>query len=451
MDEKGSGSCQSSFQGLQEKNDKWPASKRRKSDVSSTSQDMLQDPQGVLDCEGNIEENLESDPLTVNDLFDELLQKIFSHFSALDLYGTIAKVCVRWERIAKDPCTLNKTQLFLDDKDQTLYMEVLKEAPCIGEVYILPSYPPDAMNYLIRGPTVRKLVIIAESEWYRNWPTPADLIALLAHNKLTLQHLTGMKRLSHLHLVGEYWRDWDEWDLSLEHPHLRTLKIDSLSFISDECPFIRDLIMLCKPTLRVLCLPCQLPDDASSLLNAGVFQGSLVEELMVSTGCLRVVSQMPHLKILAVSDNGKEDGDLKWFKQTPMLSGVWKLTLQSLMETEGERQGFVWHLLSKFNNVREFWGLESCIEEETFNMFLRNNAFLAEMHFFDFAGFDNPNQVKLVENFLPNLSLLDVSLTQVSEEMYSTLDSFNKRKPNLKIVLGDDLETEVIRPFTEGL
>lgn len=414
---------------------------------------------------------------TVNDLFDELLQKIFSYFPAQDLYGAISKVCMRWDRIAKDPCTLNRTQLFLDDKDHNLYMEVLKEAPCIGEVYILPSYPPDAMNYLIRGPTIRKLVIIGESEWYRNWPTASDLLALLAHNKLTLQHLSmqvdrgliqchksqesnnglsfqsliaGMKRLTHLHLVGEYWRDWDECNLSQEHPHLRTLKIDSLSFISEECPFVRDLIMLCKPTLRVLCLPCQLPDDASSLLNAGVFQGSLVEELTVSTGCLRVVSQMPHLKILAVSDNGKEDVDLKWFKQTPMLSGVWKLTLQSLMETEDERQGFVWHLLSKFNSVREFWGLESCVEENTFNMFLKNNACLEEMHFFDFAGFDNPNQVKLAENFLPHLRLLDLSLSQVSEEMNLALVSFNERKPSLKIVFGDDYESEVI-PFTDGL
>lgn len=478
MDEKCSGSSQTS-QECQEETEEYPAFKRRRSDLSCSFQDEPQEkkltsPLLAVDSE----DHSESEPLTINELFDEILQKIFLYFPAQDLYGTLSKVCVRWERIAKDPCTLNRTQLFLDDKDHHLSIQVLKEAPCIGEVYILPNVPPDAMPYLIQGPTIRKLVIIGESEWYRNWPSPSDLIALLAHNKLTLQHLSmqvdrgliqchkskdladgpsfqsliaGMKRLTHLHLVGEYWQDWDAWDLSQEHPRLRTLKIDSLSFISDECPFIRDLIILCKSTLRVLVLPCQLPEDATLLLNAGVFHGSLVEELTVSTGCLRVVSQMPHLKILAVSDNGKEDRDLEWFRQTPMLSGVWKLTLQSLMETEDdERKGFVWHLLSKFNNVREFWGLESCVEENTFNMFLRNNGCLEEMHFLDFAGFDNPNQVNLAENFLPNLRLLDLSLNEVSDEMNSALHSFNERKPSVKIVYGDDYDSEV-RPFTEGL
>ncbi|KAJ1525974.1 hypothetical protein ONE63_009157 [Megalurothrips usitatus] len=382
---------------------------------------------------------------TIEDLFDELLQKIFSYLPAQDVWAK-SKVCLRWERVAKDPVTLNQTQLFVDEKaDDELYADVLRDAPCIGEVYILPPHPPNALNLLINGPKVRKLVIVGDSDWHRNWPSPADLIALLSHNKHTLQQLTGMKRLTSLFLVGECWRDWDEWDLSQGFPHLWTLKIDSLSFISEECPFIRDLIMLCKPTLRTLHLPCQLPHDAVSLLNAGVFQGSLVEELTVSTGCLRVVSQMPHLKILAVADNGKEDRDLSWFKNTPMLSGVWKLTLQSILETENETQGFVWHLLSKFNHVLEFWGLESSVEENTFNMFLRNNSLLREIHFLDFVGFDNPNQVVLLENYLPNLCRLDLALSQISEEMSAALHSFNERKPDLKIVFDNEYdETEII-------
>lgn len=405
---------------------------------------------------------------TIDDLFDELLQKILSYFPAQIVYGTFSKVCLRWERIAKDPCTLNQTQLILEDKDSELYLQVLKEAPCIGEVQIHPSYQPEALRALIQGPRVKKLHIVGDTEWHRDWPSPSDLIALLLHNKNSLQRLSmqvdsglvryhktqmpgypsfqsliaGMGRLTHLHLAGECWRDWDEWDLATGHPQLRTLKIDSVSFVSDECPFIRDLIMLCKPTLRTLYLPCQLPQDAESLLNARVFEGSLVEELMVSTGCLRVVSQMPHLKILAVSDNGTEDNDLGWFKRTPLLSGVWKLTLQSVTETENEKEGFVWHMLSKFNNVEEFWGLESSMEEETFSMFLRNNPHIREMQFFDFCGFDNPNQVPLLES-LPNLQVLDFALSQVSEEMSAALRSYNENRPTLKIVYGDEYDVLV--------
>lgn len=411
--------------------------------------------------------------LTIDDLFDELLQKIFSYFPAQEVFGHLSKVCVRWEQIAKDPSTLNQTQLFLDDSESELCVEFLKGAPCVGEVYVLPSHPPPALNHLISGPKVRKLVIIGDSDWHRHWPSSKDLIALLAHNQLTLQQLSmsidsglvhchktaalehpsfqsliaGMKRLSHLHLTGECWRDWDDWDWEEGHPHLQTLKIDSLTFVSDECPFIRDLIMLCKPTLRVLYLPCQLPDDATSLLNAGVFQGSTVEELLVSTGCLKVVSQMPYLKILSVSDNGKEDKDLEWFKKLPMLSGVWKLTLQSVLETEGEKHGFVWHLLSKFNSVREFWGLESSVEEDTFNMFLRKNPSLEEMHFLDFVGFGNPNQVLILENYLPKLNVLDLALNHVSDEMSVALHNFSEKRPTLKVVYDDDIDaTEMLLP-----
>lgn len=383
----------------------------------------------------------------------------------------MSKVCVRWERIARDPSTLNQTQLILDDTGNEFYSEVLQNCPCIGEVYIMPSYPPSALKQLIQGPKVRKLVIVGDADWHQHWPSPTDLISLLHHNMLTLQQLSmqvdsglvnchksaestshsfqsliaRMKRLKYLHLTGECWRDWDEWDLSQEHPHLHTLKIDSLSFVSDECPFIRDLIMLCKPTLRVLYLPCQFPHDAVSLLNAGIFQGSSVEELMVSTGGLRVVSQMPHLKILAVSDNGKEDQDLRWFKTLPMFNSVWKLTLQSLLENGNERHGFVWHLLSKFNQVKEVWGLECSVEEETFNMFLRNNPLLEEIHFLDFVGFDNPNQVSLLQNYLPNLRLLNLALSHVSEEMNTALHSLSEIRPNLKIVFDDDYEeTEML-------
>lgn len=415
-----------------------------------------------------IENSEEREPLTIDDLFDELLQKIFSYFQAQDVFGCLSKVCMRWERVAKDPCTLNQTQLILEDKNIELCTQVLKEASCIGEVYILPSYPPDALNHLIRGPRIKKLVIIGDSEWHPTWPSPSDLIALLDHNKLSLQQLSmpvdsglvhchkqqlpetggpsfqsilaGMKRLTHLHMVGECWRDWDEWDLTKEHPHLRTLKIDSVSFISEECLFIRDLIMLCKSTLRTLHLPCQLPHDAVSLLDAGIFQGSQVEELMVSTGCLRVISQMPHLKVLAVFDNGKEDRDLEWFRKMPMLSGVWKLTLQSVLETEGEKEGFVWHLLSKFNHLTEFWGFESTVEENTFNMFLNNNPLLKEMHFFDFNGFDNPSQVSLLDNCLPKIAVIDLSSSHVTEEMRKTLDVFNEKRPNVKILYDDNYD-----------
>jgi len=49
-----------------------------------------------------------SEPTSLNDLPDEILLKILSHFGPEDLCCTIAKVCERWNILAKDK-TLWKT------------------------------------------------------------------------------------------------------------------------------------------------------------------------------------------------------------------------------------------------------------------------------------------------------------------------------------------------------
>jgi hypothetical protein len=43
-----------------------------------------------------------SEPISLNDLPDEILLKIFSHFGPEDLCFTIAEVCERWDILAKD-------------------------------------------------------------------------------------------------------------------------------------------------------------------------------------------------------------------------------------------------------------------------------------------------------------------------------------------------------------
>jgi len=43
-----------------------------------------------------------SEPRSINDLPDEILLKILSHFGPEDLCLTIAKVCERWNVLAKD-------------------------------------------------------------------------------------------------------------------------------------------------------------------------------------------------------------------------------------------------------------------------------------------------------------------------------------------------------------
>ena len=43
-----------------------------------------------------------SEPMSLNDLPDTILQKIFSHFDPEDLCLIIAKVCEKWNILAKD-------------------------------------------------------------------------------------------------------------------------------------------------------------------------------------------------------------------------------------------------------------------------------------------------------------------------------------------------------------
>ena len=43
-----------------------------------------------------------SEPMSLNDLPDEILLKILSHFGPEDLCLIIAKVCERWNSLAKD-------------------------------------------------------------------------------------------------------------------------------------------------------------------------------------------------------------------------------------------------------------------------------------------------------------------------------------------------------------
>jgi hypothetical protein len=43
-----------------------------------------------------------SEPTSLNDLLEEILLKIFSHFGPEDLCLIIAKVCERWNALAKD-------------------------------------------------------------------------------------------------------------------------------------------------------------------------------------------------------------------------------------------------------------------------------------------------------------------------------------------------------------
>jgi hypothetical protein len=43
-----------------------------------------------------------SEPRSLNDLPDEILLKILSHFGSEDLRLTIAKVCERWNALSKD-------------------------------------------------------------------------------------------------------------------------------------------------------------------------------------------------------------------------------------------------------------------------------------------------------------------------------------------------------------
>ena len=45
---------------------------------------------------------INSEPTSLNDLPAEILLKIFSHFGPKDLFYTIAKVCERWNILAKD-------------------------------------------------------------------------------------------------------------------------------------------------------------------------------------------------------------------------------------------------------------------------------------------------------------------------------------------------------------
>jgi hypothetical protein len=43
-----------------------------------------------------------SQPRSLNDLPEEMLLQILSHFGPEDVYLTIAKVCKRWKELAKD-------------------------------------------------------------------------------------------------------------------------------------------------------------------------------------------------------------------------------------------------------------------------------------------------------------------------------------------------------------
>jgi hypothetical protein len=66
----------------------------------------------------------DSEPRSINDLPDEMLLKILSHFGPEDLCLKIAKVCERWNNLSKDVALWRNLSYSCEDSDISEIAEV---------------------------------------------------------------------------------------------------------------------------------------------------------------------------------------------------------------------------------------------------------------------------------------------------------------------------------------
>jgi len=99
------------------------------------------------------------EPRSLNDLPEELLLNILSHFGPEDLYFTIAKVCERWNVLAKD-MVLWKTLSYSCDRSSDI--SVIEEVRCTALLRFRTNW---VTNFSPSGVLkVRNL-----EEHFRNW------------------------------------------------------------------------------------------------------------------------------------------------------------------------------------------------------------------------------------------------------------------------------------------
>jgi len=98
-------------------------------------------------------------PRSINDLPEEILLHIFSHFGPEDLCLVVAKVCERWNILAKD-VVLWKTLSY--ECDNYLDIDDIAEVTCTAllgfRIYYLTNFAPTSIL------NVQNL-----KEYFRNW------------------------------------------------------------------------------------------------------------------------------------------------------------------------------------------------------------------------------------------------------------------------------------------
>ena len=102
-----------------------------------------------------------SETMLSNDLPDELLLKIFSHFGAEELSLVIARVCKRWNILAKDVALWKTVWYKCDDYSDIRHF---KEVRCTTLLEF-------STNYLTNVGPSSVLKVQHFKEQFRNWPS----------------------------------------------------------------------------------------------------------------------------------------------------------------------------------------------------------------------------------------------------------------------------------------
>jgi hypothetical protein len=93
-----------------------------------------------------------SEPRTLNDLPDEILLKILSHFGPEDLCFIIAHVCERWNALAKDVALWKKLSYYIyDDSTDVSDIQEVRCTKLLGfkTNYLKNFAPSSALKYKI--------------------------------------------------------------------------------------------------------------------------------------------------------------------------------------------------------------------------------------------------------------------------------------------------------------
>ena len=89
-----------------------------------------------------------SEPRSINDLPDEILLKILSHFGPEDLCLTIAKVCERWNVLAKDTILWKTLSYSCDDDSDISHISKVRCTTLFGfgPNYLMNFAPPSVLK-----------------------------------------------------------------------------------------------------------------------------------------------------------------------------------------------------------------------------------------------------------------------------------------------------------------